>query len=228
MISYILARKGKQTQMHNAEGQRVPVTYLNTKGIYVTGIRTKEADGYEAVKIGLRTRKRAAKPLQGEIAKAKITDPVTFIKEFRTPLNTSDTKGQPSKEENEEAKNENVYDIGTHLTPDTLFQEGDIVDISGKTKGKGFQGVVKRHGFRGGPKTHGQSDRERAPGSVGAGTTPGRVYKGKKLAGRMGGVNATVKGLTVLRVEQEYIVVKGLVPGSHDQVLSIQKSTKTY
>jgi large subunit ribosomal protein L3 len=224
----MLARKGKQTQMYNAEGQRVPVTYLTTKGTYVTGNRTKEVDGYEAVKIGVRTKKQASKPLQGELKKANITETVTYVKEFRTSLNSKEKNIQDQNKENQDSHSEEKYTIGVMLSADKLFQEGDVVDVSGKTKGKGFQGVVKRHGFRGGPKTHGQSDRERAPGSVGAGTTPGRIYKGKKLAGRMGGVQATVKGLTVLRVEPEHIIVKGLVPGSYDQVVSIKKSTKKH
>ncbi len=111
--------------------------------------------------------------------------------------------------------------IGDSIKPTVVFKKGDLVKVSGTSKGKGFQGVVKRHHFAGGPKTHGQSDRERAPGSIGSTTTPGRVYKGKRMAGRMGGERVTVRNLEIVEVKDDGIVVKGLVPGAKKGLLEI-------
>src|SRR5690606_18830189 len=110
---------------------------------------------------------------------------------------------------------------GTEVKPALFFQKGDEVKVTGTSKGKGFQGVVKRHGFAGGPRTHGQSDRERAPGSIGQTTTPGRVYKGKRMAGRMGGDTVTVRGLRVTEVTEEGIYVTGVIPGSKGSLVQI-------
>ena len=122
-----------------------------------------------------------------------------------------------------ETKNlEHKIKVGDEIKPTLFFKKGDLIDISGISKGKGFQGVVKRHGFAGGPRTHGQSDRERAPGSIGQTTTPGRVFKGKRMAGRMGGKRATVKKLQIVDVNDDGLVVKGLVPGAIGGLLEVR------
>jgi len=120
---------------------------------------------------------------------------------------------------------EELPEIGTEILSSSVFNTGDLISVSGITKGKGFQGGVKRHGFKGGPKTHGQSDRLRGPGSIGMATTPGRVYKGKRMAGHMGAERATVRGLKVVRIDEKerQIVIKGLVPGPVNNLIIIKK-----
>jgi large subunit ribosomal protein L3 len=125
------------------------------------------------------------------------------------------------------ARDIDTVEVGQRVTVG-IFKPGDIIDIAGVSKGKGFQGVVKRHGFRGGPRTHGQSDRLRAPGSIGAGTTPGRVYKGTRMAGRMGNERVTVQNLRVVQVDEErnLLVVRGSVPGANEGLLMIRRAVK--
>lgn len=118
---------------------------------------------------------------------------------------------------------ESMLKIGDKITAKQVFKAGDVVDVVGISKGKGFSGVVKRHHFKGGPRTHGQSDRERAPGSIGQTTTPGRVYKGKRMAGRMGHERVTVKNLRIVEISDDLLLVKGLVPGSRHTLLMIRK-----
>src|SRR3990167_2678095 len=111
--------------------------------------------------------------------------------------------------------------VGDAVQPATMFAKDDLIQVTGVSKGKGFQGVVRRHGFHGGPRTHGQSDRERAPGSIGQGTTPGRVYKGKRMAGRMGSETATIKNLRIVEAGEQKLVIQGLVPGAKGTLLTI-------
>lgn len=212
MAGFILAAKAKQSQMFDVDGKRIPVTTLNASTCYLIDIKTMEKDGYIAVKLGYGTKKRIPKPVVGQLKKAGIENPLRFLKEIRLEENaitTIEEDGKPGL-----ASGEVKVFVGEEIMPSVIFKEGDIVDVSGTSKGKGFQGVVKRHNFRGGPRTHGQSDRERAPGSVGQGTTPGHTYKGKKMAGRMGNDRITVQGLKIISVNDKEIVVKGLIPGS--------------
>jgi large subunit ribosomal protein L3 len=179
----------------------------------VTQIRTKERDGYEAVQLGFGETKRLSQPERGHLKKAQAegVDSDLLLRHLR------------------EFQSHDMSDVqlGQQVTV-AIFKPGDAIDVSGVSKGHGFQGVVRRHHFRGGPKTHGQSDRWRAPGSIGAGTTPGRVYKGTRMAGRMGAERVTVQNLRVVRVDEErnLLLVKGSVPGAADGLLMIRRAVK--
>jgi large subunit ribosomal protein L3 len=188
------------------EDKMLACTLVEVGPCVVTQIKTVEKDGYDAVQLGFdeKKEKHTTKPLLGHFAKAGVT-PKRILREF--DFNPAEFK------------------LGDVLTA-SLFQEGDKVNVVGKTKGKGFQGVVKRHGFAGvGGQTHGQHNRLRHPGSMGACSCPSRVFKGKKLAGRMGGDRVTIQNLTVLKVfpEKNLIVISGSVPGSKGSYLMIKK-----
>lgn len=208
MINSILGIKIGQTQKFTEDGKRIPVTKIQAGPCVVVQVKGKEKDGYSAVQLGLseKREKVTKKPVLGHIKKAGITKVPRFLREVCVEEKTELQPGQ-------EIKVEEVIKIG------------DKVDVIGTSKGKGFAGVVKRWGFAGGPRTHGQSDRERAPGSIGATTTPGRVLKGKKMAGRMGGARITVKNLQVVDVDSEnnLLTVKGLVPGNKGGLLIVSK-----
>jgi len=188
------------------EDKMLACTLVEVGPCVVTQIKTVEKDGYDAVQLGFdeKKEKHTTKPLLGHFAKAGVA-PKRILREF--DFNPAEFK------------------LGDVLTT-SLFQEGDKVSVVGKTKGKGFQGVVKRHGFAGvGGQTHGQHNRLRHPGSMGACSFPSRVFKGKKLAGRMGGDRVTIQNLTVLKVfpEKNLIVISGSVPGSKGSYLMIKK-----
>jgi large subunit ribosomal protein L3 len=215
MLNGILGIKIDQTQKFTSQGERIPVTRIEAGPCSVVQIKTKDHDGYWAIQLGLGSRKKAKKPLEGHLKKAylrrqaKITTPPFFLEEIRF----------------KEPEEKLGFELGERVTVDKVFKPGDIIDVIGTSKGKGFAGVVKRWGFAGGPRTHGQSDRERAPGSIGAGTTPGRVLKGKKMAGRLGHQRTTIKNLEVFAVEPEknLLLVRGLVPGPRGGLLIIRK-----
>jgi len=199
-MKYLLGTKQNMTQVFDKDGIVSPVTIVGVTPSTVTLVRTLEKDGYTAVQLGNGTRsaKNVSKPVLGH-GKGKA---FKAIKEFRT---------------------DDAPEVGSELTVDT-FKEGDIVEVSGLSKGKGFQGVVKRHGFKGGPRSHGQKHSEREPGSIGgAGRDGGRVAKGKRMAGRMGGDRITVKNLKVIAVDVEgqTIAIKGAIPGRRGTLLEI-------
>jgi large subunit ribosomal protein L3 len=204
MINTILGKKLGQTQGFLEDGKRIPMTRIDVSGIVVSQIKTAEKDGYDAVQLGYGTTKKADKPTTGHTKKAGLTSVPRFFKETRA-----------DKMEGIEA--------GSAVNVEEVLSAGDIVDVTGTTKGKGYAGVVKRHHFKGGPKTHGQSDRHRAPGSIGQSTTPGRVYKGKRMAGRMGAVQATVKNLEVVEYADGILLVKGLIPGPISSIVTITR-----
>lgn len=209
MLDAILGRKIEQTQYFTKDGKRIPVTLIEAGPCPIVQIKTKSTDGYNAICLGFGIRKKnIKKPLLGIIKKAGIEKAPRFLRE--------------TKIENELP----AMKPGDVIKVADVFKVGDKVDITGTSKGKGFAGVVKRHHFAGGPKTHGQSDRLRAPGSIGQTTTPGRVYKGKRMAGRMGGEKVTVKNLEVVEVkpEENLLLVKGLVPGGKNSLLIIKKT----
>lgn len=188
------------------EDRMLACTLVKVGPCVVTQIKTIEKDGYNAVQLGFddKKEKHTTKPLLGHFNKAGVT-PKRILKEF--DFNPAD------------------YKLGDVITSD-FFKEGDIVSVVGKSKGKGFQGVVKRHGFAGvGGQTHGQHNRLRHPGSMGACSFPSRVFKGKRLAGRTGGNRVTVQNLKVLKVfpEQNLVVISGSVPGANGSYLLIQK-----
>ncbi len=201
----LIGKKIGMTSVYSAEGKNVPCTVIEAGPCVVTQVKKVDTDGYEAVQLsyGEKREKNTPKALQGHFKKAKTT-PKRKVVEFQF----------------DEEKN-----LGDVVTSE-LFEEGEFVDVVGTSKGKGFQGVVKRHGFAGvGDATHGQHNRLRAPGSLGAGSTPSKVMKGMKMAGRMGGDRVTQQNLEVVKVysEKNLIVVKGSIPGAKGSFVLIQK-----
>ena len=203
----ILGKKIGMTSVFNAEGDLVPVTVIQAGPCKVVSLREKEKDGYSAVLLGFEEKKEkhTSKPVLGQFKKNNLS-PLRTVKEFRN-FDSGSLK------------------IGDEIKTD-IFKEGDIIKVSGKSKGKGFQGVMKRHNFGGvGGTTHGQSDRLRAPGSIGSSSYPSRVFKGMKMAGRKGYENVTVRNLQVIKVipEDNLIMVKGAVPGSINSIVELIK-----
>lgn len=173
----------------------------------VTQVKSKEKDGYSALQIGFGEKKSVRKPQIGHLKKAGVEKKVRWLREIR---------------------DEATMEPGTEITLGQVFHIGDAVKVTGSSKGRGFAGGIKRHGFHGGPKTHGQSDRHRAPGSIGSGTTPGRVLKGKRMAGHMGVERVSYKGLEVVGVDKEenILTVKGGVPGSIGSLVMVENVGK--
>ena len=215
MTAVVLGEKISQSQMFDEQGQRVPVTSIRTSPCFLVDLRWSRSNNrdYCTFKLGFGQSKRIAKTVQGQLKKAGIEPPLRFLKEVR--VNSVVTSCSPVEEEGKKGVliGETKVFIGGELKPSVLFKVGEKVRVTGVSKGKGFQGVVKRHHFAGGPRTHGQSDRERAPGSMGQTTTPGRTYKGKRMAGRMGNERVTVRGLRIMKAEDQSLAVKGLIPG---------------
>lgn len=205
----ILGQKKGQTQAFLTDGTRVPVTVVSVTPNPVIAVKTQEKDGYIAVQMGQGVRKHATKQQKGHATKgAKLDYAPYFVREVRM---TADAQ---------------LPAVGDMVEVATVLEAGDIVDVQGHSKGKGFAGGVKRYHFKGGPRTHGQSDRERAPGSIGQTTTPGRVYKGKRMAGKMGNETVTVKNLEVVDVTADGVLIKGLVPGIKGAYIVITKVGK--
>jgi len=206
MIHGLIGRKLGMTQIFDEQGLARPVTVIEAGPCVVTQIRSTEKDGYEAVQVGFGIAKKLNKPQQGHVRASG--HQVKTLREFK-------------------ADDYSSVEVGNVFKADT-FAEGDIIDVTGTSKGRGFQGGMKRHGFRGGPKTHGQSDRARAPGSIGSSATPGRVMKGKRMAGQTGNERVTVQNLKVLRidVERNLLLVEGSVPGPNQGTLLIKRAVK--
>ncbi|ANH60180.1 MULTISPECIES: 50S ribosomal protein L3 [Dokdonia] len=203
-MSGLIGKKVGMTSIFDENGKNIPCTVIEAGPCVITQVRTKETDGYEALQLGFDDVKKANKAATGHakkagtVAKRKVVEFQGFEGEFK---------------------------LGDAITVDH-FAEGEFVDVSGTSKGKGFQGVVKRHGFAGvGQATHGQHNRLRAPGSIGAASYPARVFKGMRMAGRMGGDKIKVQNLKVLKVvaEKNLLVVKGCVPGHKNAYVIIQK-----
>lgn len=225
MSAFILGEKLDQLQIFNDKGERIPATFIKTSPCYLVDIKWPKSDGYFAIKLGFGVAKKIKKPVQGELTKAGIKTPLRFLKEIRLEKLAGKVKViEEGKKRALVLGNEKIL-IGQELDPTVFFKKGELIDVSGISKGKGFQGVVKRHGFAGGPRTHGQSDRERAPGSIGQTTTPGRVYKGKRMAGRMGGRRVTIKNLEIIEVKKDGLLLAGLVPGAKKSLLEIKPAT---
>ena len=209
MMKGLIGKKIGMTQIFDESGLAVPVTLIEAGPCYVTQVRQPERDGYNAVQLGF----GEVKPKRltgGQLGHLKTSElpPLRFLREFRV-------------------KDSEVSE-GDKLEVGEVFSVGDQVDVVVTSKGKGFQGAVKRHGFRGGPTTHGQSDKQRATGSIGMGTTPGRVFKGKKMPGHMGSERVTVQNLQVAYVDADrnLLGVRGAVPGSKGGVLMIKEARK--
>lgn len=206
MVHGLIGRKLGMTQIFDEQGLARPVTVIEAGPCVVTQVRSAEKDGYEAVQLGFGIAKKLNKPQAGHVRGSGHR--VKTLREFK-------------------ADDYGAVQVGQVFNADT-FAPGDVVDVVGTSKGRGFQGGMKRHGFRGGPKTHGQSDRARAPGSIGSSATPGRVFKGLKMAGHMGHERVTVQNLTVLRVDAErnLLLVEGSVPGPNNGTLLIKRAIK--
>ncbi|MCY3603371.1 MAG: 50S ribosomal protein L3 [Chloroflexi bacterium] len=191
-VEGLLGRKLGMLQVFDDEGRLRGATALEVGPCWVTQVRTEEKDGYAAVQLGYGEKKKLNKPASGHLAASGAPN-LRHLAEFRVTGEVS---------------------LGDQIGAD-IFEQGERVDVTATSKGRGFQGGVKRHHFRGGPKTHGQSDRHRAPGSIGAGTTPGRVFKGTRMAGHMGATRTTVRNLEVIGRNEErgVIFVAGTVPG---------------
>ncbi len=206
MIQGLIGKKLGMSQIFDDAGLAHPVTVLEVGPCVVTQIRTDERDGYSAVQLGFGLDKRLNRPERGHRAASG------FMSKTLREVQADDVS---------------QFSVGQVIKADA-FAAGDLVDVIGTSKGRGFQGGVKRHGFSGGPKTHGQSDRLRAPGSIGSSATPGRVFKGMRMAGRMGNDRVTVQNLKVLRVDPErnLLLVQGSVPGANEGVVIVQRAVK--
>lgn len=201
----LLGRKLGMSQIFEEGGLVRAVTAIQAGPCTVTQVKTPDRDGYAAVQIGFEDAKKLNKPESGHLKAVQL---LRHLREIR--LNST-----------------GEYQQGQQLDA-SLFAVGELVDVVGTSKGKGFAGGVKRHHFRGGPKTHGQSDRHRAPGSVGATTTPGRVYKGQRMAGHLGDVRVTVQNLKVIEVDPDrsLLLVEGAVPGANNGLVFVRKAVK--
>jgi len=204
-MSGLIGKKIGMTSIYDENGKNIPCTVIECGPCVVTQVRTKEVDGYEALQLGFddKAEKQSNKALNGHFKKA----------------------GSSAKRRVVEFQGfEQDFKLGDEISVDH-FEEGEFVDVSGTSKGKGFQGVVKRHGFAGSERTHGQQSMNRAPGSVGAASYPARIFKGMRMAGRMGGEKVKVENLRVLKVvpEKNLLVVKGCVPGHKNAYVIIRK-----
>lgn len=203
----LLGKKIGMTQIFAESGEVVPVTVVEAGPCYVTQVKTDPTDGYSAVQLGFseKKEKHTTQPMQGHFKKAG-TQSQFLVREFR--VDTTDE-----------------FELGQAFGP-SVFEVGDVVHVTGTSKGKGFQGVVKRYNFRGGPKTRGQSDRWRAPGSIGQSASPSKVFKGHKMGGRMGNDRVTVKNLTVVGVDPDrnLLLIRGAVPGHKNGYVTIRRA----
>ena len=208
MTKGILAKKIGMTQIFNEDGTLIPVTVLQAGPCYVTQVKTIDNDGYEAVQVGFGDirEKLVNKPAKGHFAKAGVNN-LRFVKEFKFD-------------------NSSEYELGQEIKAD-IFAVGDKIDVTGKSKGKGFQGAIKRHGQSRGPMSHG-SKYHRHAGSNGACSDPSKVFKGKKMPGQMGAVKVTVQNLEIVRIDAEdnIILVKGAIPGPTGGIVIISDSVK--
>lgn len=208
----LVGKKCGMSRVFTDDGRAIPVTLIEATPNRVTQVKTDETDGYTAVQVTMGSKRASLlnKPLKGHFAKAKV-EPGRGLWEFR--LNADDA---------------GKYELGTEVKAGDVFEVGQIVDVAGISKGKGFAGAIKRHHFSHQDNTHGNSLSHRAPGSIGQNQTPGRVFPGKKMAGHMGAVRRSSQGLEVVRVDAErhLIAVKGVVPGATGGTVIIRATTK--
>ena len=209
MVNGLIGRKVGMTQIYEESGKVIPVTVIEAGPCPIVQVKTQERDGYRAVQLGFGKRKESKfnSPIKGHFAKAE-TPPTRVLREFRV---------------------ESLEEVAVGNTVDaSLFSEGELVDVTGISKGHGFTGVVKRYGFAGGKKSHGGEQDLRRPGSIGASATPSRVFKGKKMPGRYGAKRHTVQNLQVIQADAErnLLVVKGAIPGPPNGLLLIRKAAK--
>jgi large subunit ribosomal protein L3 len=207
MIQALLGRKLGMTRLFDENGIVTASTLVEAGPCFITQLRTAENDGYTAVQLGFGNRPRPNKPHKGQLKKAGLPDRQGLEAMREVPADSVDD-----------------LELGARVDA-SMFAQGEIVDVIGTSKGKGFTGVIKRHNFRGGPKTHGQSDRWRHPGSVGSGTTPGRTFKNMRMAGHLGDARVTVKNLRILSVDPErnLVALRGAIPGPNGGLVMIRK-----
>lgn len=207
MIQALLGRKLGMTRIFDENGVVTASTLVEAGPCFITQLRTPENDGYTAVQLGFGSTPRPSKPDKGHLKKAGLPD-------------------RQGLESLREVPADNLDDLELGARVDaSMFEQGEIVDVIGTSKGKGFAGVMKRHNFHGGPKTHGQSDRWRHSGSVGSGTTPGRTFKNMRMAGHLGDERVTVKNLRILSVDPErnLVALRGAIPGPKGGIVVIRK-----
>jgi large subunit ribosomal protein L3 len=202
----LIGRKVGMTQVFQDDGTMVAVSVLAIEPNTVTRLRTADRDGYTAVQLGTDGQRKVSKPVAGQLK------------------DLPKGAGQPGTLREFRVESVDDYELGQVLAVGDVFAPGDVVDVSGVSKGKGFAGQIKRHNFRRGPKTHG-SDHHREPGSIGPGTTPGRVYKGLRMAGHMGDEQATIKKVSVVRTDPDrnLLLVKGSLPGARGSLILVRK-----
>ena len=203
----LIGRKVGVTQVFQGDGTMVAVSVLAIEPNTVTRLRPTDRDGYTAVQLGTDSGKRVTKPEAGQLkALPKASQALATLREFRVD-------------------SVDGYEVGQTVGLADVFAEGDLVDVTGVSKGKGFAGQIKRHNFKRGPKTHG-SDHHREPGSIGPGTTPGRVYKGLRMAGHMGDERATIKKVRIVRADTDrnLLLVKGSLPGARGSLILVKKA----
>jgi large subunit ribosomal protein L3 len=207
MIQALLGRKLGMTRLFDENGVVTASTLIEAGPCFITQLRTEETDGYVAVQLGFGTRRRPSKPHKGHLKKAGLPDRDGLESLREVPADTIED-----------------LELGARIDA-SMFAQGEIVDVVGTSKGKGFAGVMKRHNFHGGPKTHGQSDRWRHSGSVGSGTTPGRTFKNMRMAGHLGDARVTVKNLRILSVDPErnLVALRGAIPGPNGGLVMIRK-----
>lgn len=207
MIQALLGRKLGMTRLFDENGVVTASTLVEAGPCFITQLRTAEVDGYIAVQLGFGEKRRQSKPKMGHLKKAGLPDRTGLAALREVPADSLDD-----------------LELGARVDA-SMFAQGEIVDVIGTSKGKGFAGVMKRHNFHGGPKTHGQSDRWRHSGSVGSGTTPGRTFKGMRMAGHLGDSRITVKNLRILAVDPErnLVAVRGAIPGPNGGLIMIRK-----
>ena len=205
-IEGLLGRKLGMTQVFDSTGKIHAVTVVEAGPIVVTQVKTTAKDGYDAVQVGYGEKKKLTKPARGHLKKAGSNS--RRLLEFKVV-------------------GDGEYSVGDKIGLE-LFSEGDLVHVTGTSRGRGFAGGVRRHNFHGGPKTHGQSDRHRAPGSIGSGTTPGRVLKGQRMAGHMGAVQVTSKNLRIIAKDEGkgLLLIEGAVPGATNGTVRVRRAKK--
>ena len=208
MLNGMLGRKSGMTQVFTADGERVPVTVVLTGPVTVVQVKTMKIDGYDSVQVGFEPQtkdKKVSAPMRGHF---KDVQPTKVLREFRTDRIADVQVGQ-------------TFDL-------SIFSEGEQVNVSGVSKGKGFQGVIKRHGFKGGPESHG-SRFHRRPGAIGNRTFPGRVFPGKRMPGQMGNKRVTVRNLTIQSVipEKNLLLIRGAIPSHNGALVEIHKTAAT-
>lgn len=219
MTKFILGKKLGMSQVFAEDGRAVPVTVIEAGPCVVIQVRTQEKDGYDAIQIGLGVKRKVSKPLEGHF---KGLEKFRWTREFKISAEGGSVSAGKNKEKKGKKEDEKGFKRGDKIDV-SVFEEGEKVKVSGISKGKGFQGVVKRHGFHGGPASHGQKHTLRAPGSIGS-AFPEKVFKGMRMAGRMGSERVSTKNLQVVKIDPEnnLIAVKGAVPGNRGSLIEIR------